>query len=96
MYPGHMGTYIGHRSGYQLGGWWFSRGLNQRVVEPAKGEGQGVAHGSLRRAIQEWLQYEVAGFLSSCNTSAIQAADMDIVDVLHPGVGKGVLVGGSA
>jgi len=29
-------------------------------------------------------------------TSAIQAADMDIVDVLHPGVGKGVLVGGSA
>ncbi|CAM6050760.1 unnamed protein product [Sphagnum compactum] len=28
--------------------------------------------------------------------SAVQAADMDIVDVLHPGVGKGVLVGGSA
>ncbi|CAM6029018.1 unnamed protein product [Sphagnum balticum] len=36
IYPGHMGTYIGHRSGYQLGLWWFSRGLNQRVVEPAK------------------------------------------------------------
>jgi len=68
MYPGHMGTYIGYRSGYQSGLWWFSRGLNQRVVEPAKGEGQGVGHGSLGRAIQEWLQYEVVGFLGSCNT----------------------------
>ncbi len=28
--------------------------------------------------------------------SAIQVADIDIADVLHPGVGKGVLVGGSA
>ncbi len=28
--------------------------------------------------------------------SAIQAADMDIVDVLHPAVRKGVLVGRSA